>query len=74
MTNTNGTRRRGLATLATAGLLALGGAGLAACGDDKEGPAEDIGKEIDQGSKKAGDKIYKETKEAERELDDGKRD
>jgi hypothetical protein len=60
MTDTRGTRGRGLATLAAAGLLALSGAGLAACGDDKEGPAEDIGKEIDQGSKKAGDKIHEE--------------
>ena len=59
-----------LTATALAALLALGGAGLAACGDDKEGPGEDVGEAIDKGGKKAA----KEAKEAERELDDGKRD
>ena len=66
--------RRTLAAFAAAGLVALSGTGLAACGDDKDGPAEDVGKEIDQGSKKAGEELHESAKEAERELDDGKRD
>lgn len=59
--------RHGLAALVTAAMLALTGAG---CGDDKEGPAEDVGKAIDKGGKKLGG----EAKEAERDLDDGKKD
>ena len=67
-------RRRGLATLATVGLLALGGAGLTACGDDKEGPGEDVGEAIDKGAKKLGNEAEENAKQAERKLDDGKRD
>ena len=71
MSSTTGSKRgRRLAALFAAALLALSGGALTACGDDKEGPAEDVGKAIDKGGKKLG----KEAKEAERELDDGKKD
>ena len=50
--------------------IAVGIAGVVGCGDDKEGPAEDAGKAIDRGVEKGG----KELKEAERDLDDGKKD
>ena len=63
------TRHR-LTALASAALLALGGAGIAACGDDKEGPGEDVGEAVDKAGKKAG----KELEEAKKDLDDGKRD
>ena len=50
--------------------VVLGVAGLSGCGDDKEGPAEDAGKAIDEAGREGG----QELKEAERELDDGKKD
>jgi hypothetical protein len=65
--------RRMTAVLA-AGAMAIGGAGLAGCGDDNEGPAEDAGKAIDDAGSKAGDELEEQGKEAERELDDGKKD
>ena len=63
-------RSRHLAATGTAALLALGGAGFTACGDDKEGPGEDVGEAVDE----AGKKGAKELKETERDLDDGKKD
>ena len=57
-------------TSALLAAFAIGIAGVAGCGDDKEGPGEDVGEAIDKGGKKLG----KEAKEAERDLDDGKKD
>ena len=65
--------RRITAVLAI-GAVVLGGAALGACGDDKEGPAEDVGGAIDEAGGKAVDELKKAGKDAERELDDGKRD
>jgi hypothetical protein len=65
--------RRFAAALA-AGVVALGGAGLVGCGDDEEGPAEDAGKAIDDAGGDVGDELEEQGKEAERELDDGKKD
>jgi hypothetical protein len=62
-----------MVAIAAGGLLALGGAGLAGCGDDAEGPAEDAGKLIDKGSKKAGKELHQTAKDAERELEDGEK-
>jgi hypothetical protein len=74
MSPTTGSGRSRLAALFAAALLALSGGALTACGDDKEGPAEDVGKAIDKGSKKAGEELHESAKEAERDLDDGKKD
>jgi hypothetical protein len=63
--------RRITAVLAT-GAVALGGAGLAGCGDDNEGPAEDAGKAVDDAGSKLGNELEKGGKKAERELDDDK--
>lgn len=63
-----------LAAIAAAGALALSGAGLAACGDDNEGPAEEAGKAVDDAGKEAGEELKEAGKEAEHEIDDGKRD
>ena len=65
---------RRLTAALTAGVVALGGAGFVACGDDEEGPAEDAGKAIDDAGREAGDELEEQGKEAERELDDGKND
>lgn len=54
--------------------VVLGVAGLSGCGDDKEGPAEDAGKAIDEAGREGGQKLKEGAKEAERELDDGKKD
>jgi hypothetical protein len=59
--------RRTSALLAAA---AIGIAGVAGCGDDKEGPGEDVGEAVDEGAKKGA----QELKETERDLDDGKKD
>ena len=54
-----------------AAAVALGGAGLAGCGDDdNEGPAEEAGKAVDDAGSEAGDELEKGGKKAERELDD----
>jgi hypothetical protein len=63
---------RRFSTLLAAGAIGL--AGLAGCGDDNEGPAEDAGKAIDEAGREAGDELDEAGKEAEREIDDGKKD
>lgn len=63
-----------LTATATAVVLAIGGAGITACGDDKEGPAEDAGKAIDEAGKEGSQELKEGAKETERELDDGKKD
>ncbi|MGI8462558.1 MAG: hypothetical protein ACR2OC_13155 [Solirubrobacterales bacterium] len=52
----NETNRR-FATLCACFALALGGAGIAGCGDDNEGPAEDAGSAIDNAADDAGNAI-----------------
>lgn len=48
------------AAIAAAALVSLGASGLTACGDnDKEGPAEEVGKATDQAVGKAGHKLDK---------------
>ena len=59
---------RRISTVLTA--VILGVAGLSGCGDDNEGPAEAAGKAIDEAGREGG----QELKEAERDLDDGKKD
>ena len=62
-----------LTALVAAGLFALSGAaGLTACGDDKEGPAEDVGKELDKAGREAGEELDEAGKDADKELNDGK--
>ena len=66
--------RRITAALA-AGVVALGGAGLAGCGDDdNEGPGEEAGKAVDDAGSEAGQELEEAGKEAEQEVDDGKKD
>ena len=65
---------RRLAAIATAGVLGLSGAGLAACDDDNEGPAEEAGKAVDEAGKEAGKELEEAGKDAVQEIDDGKRD
>ena len=67
-------RTHRIAAIAAAGVLGLSGAGLAACGDDDEGPAEEAGKAVDDAGKEAGKELKEAGKEAEQEIDDGKRD
>ena len=56
----------GVASLA----LAVGGAGLAGCGDeDNEGAAEEAGKLIDEGAKEAGQAAEKGAKKLDKEVD-----
>lgn len=62
-----------IAAVAVSGLFALSGAaGLTACGDDKEGPAEDVGKELDKAGREAGEELDEAGKDADKELNDGK--
>jgi hypothetical protein len=62
--------RRITAALA-AGVVALGGAGLAGCGDDdNEGPGEEAGEAVDDAGSEAGDELEEAGKEAEKEVDE----
>ena len=72
MSRTESIARRGsLAALLSAALLALGGGGLAACGDnDKEGAGEEAGKALDDATREGGQELKETGKDAERELDD----
>ena len=65
---------RRMTALLAAGAVALGATGIAGCGDDNEGPAEDAGKAIDDAGREAGDELEEAGKEAEQEIDDGKKD
>lgn len=63
---------RRMSTLLAAAVIGL--AGLAGCGDDSEGPAEDAGKAIDEAGREGGQELKEGSKELDRELDDGKKD
>ena len=58
-----------VAAVAASALLAVTGAG---CGDDKEGPGEDVGKEVDKIGREGGQELKEAGKKADRELNDGK--
>ena len=62
-------------TSAVLAAVILGVAGLSGCGDDKEGPAEDAGKAIDEAGREGGQELKEGSKELDREIDDdGKKD
>ena len=52
----------------------LGVAGLSSCGDDKEGPAEDAGKAVDEAGREGGQELKEGAKELDQEVDDGEKD
>jgi hypothetical protein len=62
---TGGWRRvpRAFALVGAVVALAVTG-GLAACGDDNEGPAEEAGQAVDEAGQEAGQEIEEETKDA----------
>ena len=53
----NGIPRRRLTVGLAALALALGGAGVAGCDDDDEGPAEEAGQAVDDAGQEAGEAI-----------------
>ena len=63
---------RRLSSVLAAGVIGL--AGFAGCGDDKEGPAEDAGKAIDEVGGEAGQEIKEGGKEVEQEIDEANDD
>ena len=58
-------RKSRLATLATCLALGFGGLGVAGCGDDDEGPAEEAGQALDE----AGEDVGEAGEEAGQELE-----
>lgn len=63
-------QRTRLISLVASGVIALGGVGVAGCGDDdNEGPIEEAGKAIDEGAKEVGEAAEKGAKEVDEEVD-----
>ena len=63
------------ATLATCLMLAIGGFGVAGCGDnDNEGVGEEAGQELDQAGEAAGQEIEEAGEDIDAETDDGEKD
>ena len=62
--------KRRLATLTACLALGFGGLGVAGCGDDDEGPAEEAGQELDQAGEEVGEELDQAGEDVEQAAED----